>query len=628
MGRKEKDFIVRKSFKYQDKYNEYTLQLKHHHWWWLLLLLPLLLFIQCHKDIEVSCIEPGTNAPIEDQPVTLEYESHSLWAKGHFFTSDSIRMIQSTDSTGTTVFRDLPCSVYSYILFCLSKASFSAKSDCHASVDEKHNFHYTWHVDLEMEPRREDLHVKLLDLDTKDPLPDGLLIYKYVELGEECTDSARADAAGVVTIPQVRYCSYMKLLHGKCYGYADTTKIDIPCKRIVSADDSAALLLRPIKKRFTFFVKNIETKQPIPDAQCEVILTHPSGTKDGPHVVRTSIDGKGIAVYGESFVLSVINIKAHKNHYKDSVLTGGPWTVEKFVQQPDSIRTIWLTPLPYTQEFVNVDSINGKPIPGVRNIIKVTDPDGTVHESEEISNRNGVFPVEAKEDSEVEIISIKDPDYKKKDIRLPVFKDVREKEIPMGPNMVKLMFRTVNATKSGELVPHCDLRISGSVSGAIPLPNNSNDGLFEVEFRRSEYLTIVASRKNWITTTDKVNAKNYDYLQIDQERCDIPLKQNLPPCNAGTNTPKGVNEMYHSRTYGMGQEEGYASIWVDFYGEPDHLKVIDGDGNVVIDRMVKNKNEGGSNPIPFYFRGGSVTVVIETSTQNGSSWEYVLNCPH
>ena len=147
-------------------------------------------------------------------------------------------------------------------------------------------------------------------------------------------------------------------------------------------------------------------------------------------------------------------------------------------------------------------------------------------------------------------------------------------------------------------------------------------------FRRGESLTIVASRKDWKTTTDKVNAKNYDYLKVDQERRDIPLKQDLPPCNAGEEAEKGKNEMHHSRKYGMGQEEGKASIWVDFYSEPDHLKIVDGEGNVVVDQMVKDKNEGGTNPIEFSFKGGSVTVIIETSTKNGSSWKYTLNCPH
>lgn len=620
---------ISKKLKYQEKYDLYTVQMVHRRfpWWILLLLLPLLLLIECRKDIEVTCIEPETQIPIADQPVTLEYQAHYLWNKGRFLPNDDIRLTQSTDSTGTTVFKDLPCSVFSYIFYCLSQATFTAESDCHAAVNQQHNFHYTRHVTLEMPPRREDLHVLLLDLETSDPLPDGVLKYQYIEEGEVRTDSAKADATGVVTIPQMRYCSVMKSLHGACYGYADTVKNNVPCQDLVLASDSTALRLRPIKERFTFFVKNVETKEPIAGAKCNVALTHPSGKVDGPHVVTTSTDGKGIAVYGESFILSVIAIQAHKEHFNDSILTGGPWTVEKFIQQDDNTRTIWLRPLPYTQEFVNVDSITGQPIPGVKNLVKVTDPDGTVRTSEEISNRNGVFPVEAKEDSKVEIISVKDPGYKKKTTVLPKFKEVKDKKIRMSPHMVKLQFRTVNARKPGVLVPDCHLRVTGSVSGGLP-PKNSGNGAFEVTFRRSENLTIAASRKNWTPTTDKVNAKNYDYLKVSQERRDIPLEQDLPPCSAGKNTPKGANEMHHRRTYAMGQEEGNASIWVDFYGEPDHLQVIDGQGNVVVDQMVRNKNDGGQNPIPFYFKGGTATVVINTSKQNSSSWEYILNCPH
>jgi len=624
---------IGKKLKYEEKYDLYTVQLVHRHrfpWWILLFLLPLLLLIRCNKDIEVTCLEPDTQIPIEDQSVTMEYTAHFIWNDGRLFANDSIKLTQQTDSTGTTVFKDLPCSVYSYIFYCLSQASFTAKSKCHAAVDEQHNFHYTRHVDLEMLPRREDLHIKLLDMETSDPLPDGVLRYRYIEAGEEREDSAQADPMGVVTIPQMRYCSIMKLLHSSRYGYADTTRTDVPCQDLLMVSDSTALRLRPIKERFTFFVKNEDTKEPIPGAHCEVTLTHPVSKKvDGPHVVTTSTDGKGIAVYGESFILSVIGIKAHKDHFRDSILTGGPWTVEKFIKQDDDTRTIWLKPLPYTQEFINIDSINGRAIPGVRNLIKVTDHDGTVHEYEEMSNNNGVFVVEAKEYSKVEIVSIKDPEYKQKRTTLPKFKEAKDdnKKIRMSPVIVTLTFRTVHAEKPGVPVPNCTLRVTGAISGSLP-PSSSGNGEFQVSFRRAESLTIVASRTHWKTTTDKVNAKTYDYLKVDQERRDIPLKQDLPPCNADKHTPKGANEMHHSRTYGMGKEEGDASIWVDFYGEPDHLKIIDGEGRVVIDQMVGNKNAGGPNPIPFHFRGGAVTVIIDTSSNNNSSWEYRLNCPH
>ena len=597
-------------------------------WWIFLCLLPLLLLIKCKKDVEVTVVEPESQIEIANMDVNLDYNSHFIWNDGRFFPKDSISRTARTDSTGKAVFKDLPCSVYSYIFYSLSKMKIGAKNECHQAREDLYNFHYRKKIKMETEPRREDLHVKLLDLETEDPLPDGRLIYKYLELDEERTDTAQANPEGVVTIPGMRYCGDMELLLGQSYGYADTTKTSVPSSVLIVPSDSTALRLRPLKERFTFFVKNEDTKEPIPGAICEVVLTHPSGKQEGPNTVTTSTDGKGIAIYEDSFVLSVINITAHKEHFRDSVLTGGPWTVEKFIIQDDSTRTIWLKPLPYVQEFVNVDSITGKPIPGVSNKIRVTDVDGTTREFEEISNSNGVFPVEAKEDSKVEIISQKGPEYYDKKTDIAKFKDTNEKKIRMRPEMVTLKFRTVNANNPNTLVPQCALQVTGTISGSLP-PNNSGNGEFEVSFRRVESITIRASRKNWVTTTDKVNNKNYEYLKVDQERRDIPLKQNLPPCSAGNVITKESNQKYHEKTYAMGIEEGNAAIWVDFHGVPDHLTLIDGEGRVLIDKDIKNQNEGGPNPIPFHFKGASVTVKVTTNTSTNltSNWDYRLICP-
>jgi len=536
--------------KYKEEYDQYDIQLYHrrNYWWLLLLLLPLLLLIQCKKDISVTCLEPDSGAPIVDQPVSMSYQAHFLWKDGRFFATDSISMTQSTDSTGQTVFRDLPCSIFSYIFYCRSQVSFTAQSECHAAVDERHNFHFTRHVDLMMEPRREDLYVKLLDLETGDPLPDGTLIYRYIELGEQHTDSAHADAAGVAMLPQMRYCSVVDLL-GRCHGYADTTRTNVPCQDLLAPNDSTALRLRPIKERFTFFVKNKETRQPIPDAKCIVTLTHPQGSKQ-QREVHTSIDGKGIAVYDDAFILAAITIHASKIHYKDGDLdpnpqTGNPWTVEEFIPQDDDTRTVWLEPEPYQQEFINVDSITGQPIPGVHNEIRITNPDGSVETFVEISNRNGVFPVTAKEDAKIEIVSTLSPGYKPRRTLIRRFGDLKDpdRKIPMQPEMVTLKFRTVDAESPNTLIPNCSLRCTGSISGNLP-PSDSGNGEFNVTFRRVERLSILASKTDAATripyerTTDKVSQKDYDYLKVEQERRDIPLR--LPLVYDYNQSPSGT----------------------------------------------------------------------------------------
>lgn len=614
-----------KKLKYKEQQDTYTVQLVHRRkpWWLLLLLLPLLLLIQCHKDITVTCHEPDTGAPIVDQPVTMTYHSHFVYDRGHFFTNDSISLTQKTDAKGTTVFRGLRCSVYSYIFYCLSQASFTAKSQCHAAAGEKHNFHYTSKVDLKMLPRREDLHIKLVDKETGDILPDAVLTFKYVELGKEKTDSVKADPAGVATIKQMRYCSVMKLLKGSCYGYADTTKADVPCQQLVIANDSATLKLRPIKKRFTFFVKNLETKQPIPGAECYVTLTHPRGKKFGPKKVTTSIDGKGMAFYDNAFILSVINIKAHKRHYHDSILTGGPWTVEKFLQQKPDVRTIWLRPEPYLQEFVNIDSINGRPIPGVKNRIKITHPNGKTETIEEISNRNGVFPVTAKEDDRVEIVSTKTGEYKDKRTVLPKFKNVKDKKIRMAPEMVTLQFRTVIDPSWAQL-PDCQLRVSGSISGSLS-PSNSGNGAFQVTFRKAERLSITASKAGYTTNSTKVSNNTYTDLNVaDQRRRDIPLKQDLPPCGAGKNVPKGSNDNHHVKSYGLGKPSGVVTVDVDMYPAADKLTIYDGpsaSGKIIFGPETFANKKHISVP----FTKGSITVVIDAD--NGSDWDYTVNCP-
>jgi hypothetical protein len=336
------------------------------------------------------------------------------------------------------------------------------------------------------------------------------------------------------------------------------------------------------------------------------MLTHPSGKKFGPTTVRTSIDGKGIAVYSDAFVLSVISITAHKVHFRDSILTGGPWTVEKFIKQKDEVRTIWLTPEPYLQEFVNVDSITGKPIPGVKNIIKITRPDGTSETVTETGNRNGVFPISAKEDDRVEIISEKAPEYKQKRTVYPKFKDVKDKKVRMSPETETLTFRTLNADKPNELLPSCNLQVTGSVSGGLQ-PSNSGNGSFSVTFRRTELLTIVATKSGYKNTTDKVNAKSWTYLKDDQERRDIPLKRNPLVFENKKGTQGAEKDCYNLEDPG-----DFVFEWRSC-DACTMLIVTDGNGNV-IGRFGRNSPRGDSQGQQYSPPAGSTTLRTPTPT--------------
>ena len=641
--KKPADISISHNTKYQDKFNDYTIQMVHrrNYWWLLLLLLPLALLIQCHKDITVTVVDKDTQELLADQEVTLSYMPHHLWLASHLLPASlQQQRTQTTDQQGKTTFKRLPCSVYSYIFYCLSKATVESKGDCYAA-EKNLNFHYTWSTTLEMEPRREDLHVLLQDLDTGDPLPDGKLTFRYVEGGRQIVDSVKADAQGVATMPDMRYCGVVELLQGSCYGYADTMRSAVPGQQLLlPTGDSATLKLRPLKERFTFFVKNKETRQPIPAATALVTLTHPQGSKQ-QRTVTTSIDGKGIAVYDDAFVLSTIAIHASKIHFRDGDLEGGPYTVNQFIKLDDDQRTIWLEPEPYVEEFINVDSLTGNPIAGVKNTIIITDPSGHIDTLREISNRNGKFPVKAKEGSKIEIRADKSPTYKPKQQLIPKFDKGRK--VALMPNELNLKFRTV-VKEGGALVPQCNLSITGSQSGSHQ-PANSGNGEFTVtSLQYGEKLTIVASKQGFATNRTKVNNALADQLlTAPQSARDIPMLPDMPPCSGGTIVPRN-GAMQHRQQYNMGQAGGIAALKGDAYSQYDTFTVYDGPDTsspaVVITSGGVNDNKsvpsGGKLQhikltnrfyVPFRFTSQVVTVVIETYN-GGSDWKYEVECPH
>ena len=642
MSDKKKDIRVSHKCKYQNQYNDYTIRMVHRRrpWWLLLLLLPLLLLIQCHKDITVTVVDRDTQERLPGQEVTMSYMPHHLWWAGHLLpASVQQQKTQTTDTQGQTTFSRLPCSVYSYIFYCLSPVTFTVESDCYGA-EKRCNFHYTRHTTLELEPRREDLHVQLADLDTGDPLPDATLIYRWVEGGEQHTDSVKADAQGVATLPQMRLCSVVELLHGRCYGYADTTRAQVPGQLLLLPQgDSATLRLRPIKERFTFFVKDKETRQPIAAALCTVTLTHPRGSQQRRQVT-TSIDGKGIAVYDNAFILSTIAIHAAKKHYKDGDLEGGPWTVQQFIRQDDDTRTVWLEPEPYVSEFINTDSLTGQPVPGVKNIIIITDPSGRTDTTTEVSNRNGCFPVKAKAGSKVEIRSEKSPTYKPGRKVIPSFDE--GERVPLMPNQTSLTFRTVTK-EGGPLVPQCNLKITASQSGTHQ-PTSSGQGEFTVTgLQYGERISIVSSKQGYATNSKKINNADVNQLlTAPQTARDIPMVLDVPPCSGGTIVPRnGV--MQHRQQYNMGQSGGIAALKGDAYSQYDTFTVYDGPdtSSPAVTITSGGLNDGKPVPsggklqhvkltnkfyVPFSFSSQVVTVVIETYN-GGSDWKYEVECP-
>ncbi|MBQ3844795.1 MAG: hypothetical protein II817_07465 [Bacteroidales bacterium] len=615
MAKKGNNIKIKRVLQYQDTKDTYVIQLqrKRSYWWMFLLLLPFLLLIQCHKDITVKCIESETGLPVTEQQMTIEYNAHYLLKNWKFNLKEEVCVTQTTDEYGLTVFAQLPCSVYSYIFHFLNKAFFMVRQKCHYSEEISINFHFNRNVVIEMKPIREDLYIKLLDLETGDELPDAIISYEYEESDEIKTGSAHADASGVAVIPQMRLCSNMIKIRGSCYGYADTTKLNIPCEQLTVATDSEALRLRPIKERFTFFVKNSETKQPIPGALCKVSLVHPGASKQiTTRNVTTSIDGKGIAIYENAFILSTIEIYASKIHYYDGKMESGPWVVEKFITQDEDTRTIWLKPEPYMQDFINIDSITNKPIAGVKNDITIVNATGVTEKLTEISNVNGAFSLKAKEDESIKIISTKNSEYKTKHTLYPKFKEIKDYEriIKLQPELVTLDFRTVRKD-SWDLLPNCSIIVTGSISGILQ-PNNSNNGEFTVIMRKNELISIVASKDGFVTNQSKVKNAGYNQLLTQNDR-DIPLAKSLEYDRALS--ADDIHPSYsETHCYDLYDAPASFSFNWSLCSACTKITITDSNGNTI---AVLSSGSGSQR-----FTSSTQQICVSVTNDNGHAFEY------
>ncbi len=627
-----KDASFSKKFKYDQQQDEYVFQLKKKRsWWWLLwllllLLLALLLLIPCHHDLTVKTVSPEGD-PIPGVSVTLDYDTHMLYDfdEQQFLYNKANHLEQETDSEGQTVFRNLKCSVFSYVFYCLSKERITCNKECYATTEVEKNFHFTRKVTVEMNSEAEEVPVQVVDAETGDKLSNATVYLSYASGGGIVTDSLKTNANGRVTIDAVSRCDILRELKGSCYGYADTAYTNVPVVDLIAASDTAFLKLRPIKKKFTFFVYNVETKQPIPGAHAEVTLTDPHS-----HVTRgsstTNVDGKGMGFFEDAFMLAKIDIKASKENFYDSVLVGD-YTVDQFVKLPDDQRIVWLRPGPFVVEYINVDSISHLPIPGVVNQITVTDPSGNVTNYEEVSNANGKFPVTAKEGCKVHIVSKLDPDFKAKETDVDEFG--KEVVIPMSPNFLTLTFRTIEA-EVNKLLPDCELEIftSGPYRNMMKAPTNSGSGEFKVSgVFPSDCITIIAKKAGFATNDTKIdNAKVVRLSVAAQEARDIPMTINLPPCDGGKwiERKSEGDPMNSEIAVNLGKRSGTFTFEIDAYEWADEFIVYDGPNSsypVAYHGTVQFKKT-----ITVSFHNAAV-VIRAISCKGGSYWKFMPHCP-
>ena len=633
---KNKEKRIKSSFSFDGNTADYSFQLKKKAslWWLLLLLLPLVLLIPLKKDITVVTQYDGQPEPFVD--VSMSYTARYLVWDKKFLAEVSCDTIQQTDSTGRTVFRDLGYSVYSFIFHHKSPVVFTACGDCFDSIAEVRRFHATREVELAMQPKLADVRLKVLDKELGFELPGAAVECEYEGKHGMQRSVDTTDAEGCVVVREARLCGGFSGIKVTADGYADTVQTDLAVELLQSEAGGHVIPLRPLKDRFTFFVKNLYTKQPVPDALAEVTLTL-SGQRGTVGLSRTNVDGLGQGFYDNARVLSTIGIKASKKGYNDSTFVSpkgkpNPITVREFNTLPDSARVVWLRPKPHTVQFRNVDTLSGQPISGVRNEIVVNSIDGTTRKYEATSNRNGYFDVTAIVGDKITIKSTHDPNYHPK--TTVVNKYEKAEIIYMMPKLVTLHFRTVEMIDGQVigLLPDCGLLIT--VDGKTVKPDNSKSGNFDVpDLRITSTISIVASKVGYGENRVKINNRLVADLQrASQDERDIPLE--TPTCDAG--------KIHNSESMGEGMAQycvGKGPIKFKFrydtQHQPDSFRIYVGSIEDVrngrarlLMELVNERSNGWKEMTLTINEGEGPYITVDSKTEEaGSVFDYVVECP-
>ncbi len=171
----------------------------------------------------------------------------------------------------------------------------------------------------------------------------------------------------------------------------------------------------------SFFVKDITNHEPLVNAEIIVTLTD-LNDKQTRSQTTTNADGVASFVMGDSVKYKQIIFKASKNNFIDSTLVANVnnMTAKDYNNQPENARTLWMRPEPNVDYFMVVDSISGKPLPNVTNMITISGADGDAVTAQENSNSGGRFPVKAMKGDRLTIAS-KLKNYNDKNTVIPSY---------------------------------------------------------------------------------------------------------------------------------------------------------------------------------------------------------------
>ena len=352
-------------FTFDDESKVHVIQFKKRKYWWLLLflllLLPLILLIRFEKDVVFKTINAVDNSVLQGTNVEFSFLDRHFFnfSSTKFLDTDTISLQDITNTEGTVIFKNVSYSLYAKMFHSNDIAQVNATNRCFMGDSLKPKFFDLKDKEetlLKLPERTYDLDFRVIDSDDNQPIPEAKVVV---------TDNAgnkkeeTADANGTVVFNNISYCSSIHIVGSK-YGYENDTIAEGVI--VLKEDpDERILRLKPVKSMVSFFIKDLYSKQVIPNVKALLIIENDTVR------VSTNTNGVGKGAFDDVHVINKMHIEASRVFYHDTV--SKTYIVDKFVKLGEKDRTLYMRPKTQNLTFLNIDGNTGTALAGVKNKI-------------------------------------------------------------------------------------------------------------------------------------------------------------------------------------------------------------------------------------------------------------------
>jgi len=494
--KKKQDFI------FDENKDTYTIQLKKKKFWWLLLLLLpfllLLLQLKFTKEITFKTIDSNSGISLEGANVDFTYPNRNFidFKSFKFATFDNLNLQNITNSDGIVKF-SVSYTLFHKLFHAKDEVIVIATGGCFQSdtlrplyfslMKKKEN-------ELLLDARRKIIDFLVVDSQDNQVLPDADVVVDIYISGQIQSFTGKSDARGIVEA-EILYCADSLKVKAFKAGYRDYSIIGV----ITDFDSLPArtLPLEPIMDSFGFLVKDLYTKQPVPNATVKLVIDNSAIT------ATTNTNGLGKGMFDSVAIAKQMYIEVSHPAYHDTITQ--TYTVQEFINLSEEDRTIYIRPKPGNLVFRNVDKYTNNPVVGAKNIVYVN---GQLR-GEFFSNSNGEFIVpDLGPNDKVSVVATHEEyllnDHSIKDKPLSQLNNQQKRTIPMEPD---LQPRNVKPPR-----PNCRAHFSGTLLSDVFVDNHMS-----IIYQADEYGEYVGEGEYPNNATAFPNAVDhtFDAIAVD-----------------------------------------------------------------------------------------------------------------